>query len=74
MFFFRNDVWRNLTEPQLERLKIEMFRPRVKNSRGALDVVRWRLTLNEARVRMIMNLERRKLVEVSLWCVSVLGK
>ena len=69
VFYFRHDVWKKISEPQLEKLKLDMFQM-VPNTRkkqvinAALDITQFRLTPKEHGVRIIMNLGKKKLKEV----------
>lgn len=66
IFFFRQDVWRNLSEPAIASLKIEMFEEvDIKLAKTVLDsrslgFSQIRLLPKEKGVRPILNLRRRQ--------------
>ena len=67
LFFFRHDIWKRLTEPQLSKLKLSMFQEiRTKSltkhpDTSALNFSRMRLVPKGASFRPITNLRRRTL-------------
>jgi telomerase reverse transcriptase len=68
VFYFRHDVWRKLSEPAFERLKMRMFEEVKKEvaEGNKLGVSKIRLLPKEQRgaIRPIVNLRRRRMVWV----------
>jgi telomerase reverse transcriptase len=66
IFYFRHDVWKRLSEPALESLKLNMFQalPREEAERRTLGFSTVRLLPKESGVRPIMNLGKRGMVVV----------
>ena len=67
LFFFRQDIWKRLTEPHLSKLKLSMFqeiktrKPTKSSDTSALNFSHMRLVPKGASFRPIMNLRRRTL-------------
>jgi telomerase reverse transcriptase len=69
VFYFRHDVWKRLSEPALESLKLNLFQelPREEGAgRQTLGFSTVRLLPKESGVRPIMNLGKRGMVVVCM--------
>jgi len=71
IFYFRHDVWKRLSEPALNKLKLNMFRE-MKGDQAlqilgarSLGFVQVRLLPKDVGVRPLMNLKRRGTIVVS---------
>lgn len=77
VFYFRHDVWRKLSEPAFERLKLRMFEEVKKEGAegNKLGISKIRLLPKEQRgaIRPIVNLRRRRMVWVCFSVSTFLG-